>query len=56
MAYSEPSVGYTKDSPYLQGVYGIVGYTKCVPWITGEQLKIELWTSKWEREEMLHNW
>lgn len=27
VAYSDPSVGYTKDSPYLQGDYGIVGHT-----------------------------
>ena len=33
MAYSEPLVGFTKDSSYPQGVYGIIRYIKCMPWI-----------------------
>lgn len=33
MAYSEPLVGFTKDSSYPQGVYGIIKYIKYMPWI-----------------------
>lgn len=31
MAYSEPSVDFTKDLSYPQGVYGVIRYTKCMP-------------------------
>lgn len=41
MACSKPGVGYTKDSSYLQNIYGIIECTKSIPQIIGE-LKTEL--------------